>query len=383
MSDKRKQFSYHQILASSELGGAGLVAMHTADFLQQQDQRVTVWVPGDGVALRQAATLGLEAQQFDLKHAAGPRVLKAVRANWIIGRNLRCGSPGIAHLQQAVHYRALRLGLRLSGLRTVVHVHLEEPLAALQWALQRPPKLIITCARFLVDHVRRALPVAHRENQRIVAVPNAVDIERFCPKDKLAAKQRLEAPLGVPLLLMLANLAPHKGQETAIRAVAALKRRGKKVMCWLAGVERGNTNTYTARLHSLINELDVGDQVQLLGQRRDAPELLQAADVFLLPSTSEGLPLSVLEAQASKVAVVAAPTAGIPEVVRDGETGFLVPADQGEVYASRIEALQANSDLYRHVTERAYEQVTQEYNWRTYCCRIWELYKELLAEHIN
>jgi glycosyltransferase involved in cell wall biosynthesis len=101
----------------------------------------------------------------------------------------------------------------------------------------------------------------------------------------------------------------------------------------------------------------------------------------MLPSTSEGLPLSILEAQASKVPVLAAPTAGIPEVVRDGETGFLIPADHAEVYANRIEILHANSGLYHHVTEQAYEQVTQEYSWRTYCYRIWELYKELLAEH--
>ena len=80
----------------------------------------------------------------------------------------------------------------------------------------------------------------------------------------------------------------------------------------------------------------MGECVRLLGQRDDANVLLRAADFFLLPSTNEGLPLSILEAQATKVPVLAAPTAGIPEIVRDAETGFLIPATDAPGYAHRI-----------------------------------------------
>src|SRR5262249_39146420 len=83
---------------------------------------------------------------------------------------------------------------------------------------------------------------------------------------------------------------------------------------------------YTTRLQDLCNELGVADRIRFLGHREDVPDLLRAADIFFLPSTSEGLPLSVLEAQATKVPVLAAATAGIPEVITDGETAFLIPA---------------------------------------------------------
>src|SRR5262249_48318367 len=153
------------------------------------------------------------------------------------------------------------------------------------------------------------------------AVPNTVDTARFFPGDRQEAKAKVGAP-PLPLVLMLANLAPHKGQETAVRAVAELKRRGIDVACWLAGEERGGGDAFTVRLRGLIAELGLADRVRLLGFRGDAPELLRAADFFLLPSTHEGLPLTVLEAQASKVPVLASATAGIPEAVQDGETGF-------------------------------------------------------------
>jgi glycosyltransferase involved in cell wall biosynthesis len=229
-----------------------------------------------------------------------------------------------------------------------------------------------------VDDLRKCLPERFRDNQRIVAVPNAVDVREFFPAEKLEAKAKVRAPNGMPLLLMLANLSPHKGQETAIKATALLMQSGTNVACWLAGTERDGKTEYTNRLQGLIRELGVADRVHLLGQRRDAADLLRAADFFLLPSTREGLPLSIVEAQATKVPVIAAPTAGIPEVVEGGRTGFLVPADDFAGYASRIATMLAEPDLVRQLTDAAHDQIIRGYTMRAYCDRMWELYQELV-----
>jgi len=176
---------------------------------------------------------------------------------------------------------------------------------------------------------------------------------------------------------MVANLAPHKGQETAIRATAILKKAGVDITCWLAGAERESGGSYTTRLQALCNELGVGDRVHFLGQREDIPDVLRAADIFLLPSTNEGLPLAVLEAQATKVPVLAAPTAGIPEVIADRETGFLIPADDAVGYAHRIESLLHQPEIFYRVREQAYTKSTKEYNWHAYCEAVWMLYQSL------
>jgi len=375
-----KPSAYHQFLVSPNLGGAALVALHLADFLAAGRRAAPVWIPGSGAAWDEAERLGLELRNYDLRSALGTSAWRSAKVNWRVRCGLSAGLPGLAHIHSPGGYGALRHGLRFSGLRRVAHVQIEETPELLRWAFQSPPELIITCARFLVDQVRRALPEHRREGQRIVAVPNAVDTSKFAPGDKSEAKLKVGAPVGVPLALMLANLAPHKGQESAIRAAAILKARGVATNFWLAGIERGGAGTYTARLHALIREAGLGDRVRLLGQRSDAPDLLRAADVFLLPSTNEGLPLSILEAQATKVPVLAAPTAGIPEVVEDRTTGFLIPADDAESYAHWVERLLANPALSERVSEAAYRHTLREHSWSVYCRRIVELYDEVLED---
>jgi glycosyltransferase involved in cell wall biosynthesis len=257
----------------------------------------------------------------------------------------------------------LRLAPELSRLKRLVDLHFEENEAGLRWPFKKLPDLNTICARFLLEYIRRLLPEHYQQRQRIVAVSNPVDIEEFHPGDRATAKRHLGAPLDTPLALMLANLAPHKEQEVAIRATAALKKAGVNIVLWLAGIERGGEGRYAAQLRALCSELDVHGRVQLLGQRKDAPELLRAADVFLLPSNHEGLPLSVLEAQASKVPVLAAPTGGIPEVVIAGETGNLIMPGDVVSYANRNKSLLANPDLYYYMTEQAYAKIIKEYSW--------------------
>jgi glycosyltransferase involved in cell wall biosynthesis len=371
--------SFHHVLVSRELGGAGITALRLAKALNDRTGGCHIWIPGDGPARRGAEALGLTSFLYDSTHMFSSSKLHTGAINWKFCRTFRSYRPGIVHVHSPLYYGALQLGLKLSGFKRVVHVQLEEDLAGLRWALRNPPDVIITCAKYLVDYVRQCLPEAYAERQRIVAVPNAVDIDRFFPGDKSEAKRRVGAAAGVPLILVVANLAPHKGQETAIKTVAELKNRGVDVACWLAGSERGDGVVYTDRLRSLTSELGLADRVRLLGFRSDTNDLLRAADFLLLPSSQEGLPICVLEAQASKVPVLAAPTAGIPEVVADGKTGFLIPAHDYVSYSNAVQMLLSHRRLYDEISENAYHQIRREYEWKVYCERMWELYCDLLG----
>jgi glycosyltransferase involved in cell wall biosynthesis len=366
----------HQFLVSRDLGGAGLLALKLAGWLGRTGARSTVWIPGRGAATEAAEREGLAWRAYDL--AAMTR--GNLRHAWACLR-LALKLPvrkGIAHVHTPAVYRLLRPALRRTALRTVVHVQIDTPAPELQWAFRDPPDLVIPCARYMIPSIRQALG-EQAERLRIEAVPNAVDTDRFAPVDRAVAKHRMGAPADRPLVLMLANLAPHKGQETALRAVALLAARGKPVECWLAGVERSGAEGYRHRLEALASELGVAERVRFLGFRNDGPDLLRAADFLLLPSTHEGLPLAVLEAQASKAAVLAAPTAGIPETITDGETGFLIPAEDAAGYARRIEDLLGNPALYHRMTERALAAVRRDYNWATLRQRIRDLYCEVLG----
>ena len=367
----------HQMLVSKDLGGAGVIGIHLASFLRAKDQAYCLWIPGEGAALYKIKNLALHFNIYNDFGASSASKIKAVVSNLKILRHFHPYRPGIVHIHSPYHYKAFQIALTMLGLKTVVHVHLQEAEEGLRWAFEKPPDVIVTCAHMLTEYVRHTLPERYRQHQKIITVPNAIDVERFYPGDKATSKQRVGAPNNIPLVLMVANLAPHKGQETAIRAIAILKRIGVDVACWFAGVERRGEGDYTTRLQTLCNELGVADRVRFLEHREDVPDLLRAADIFLLPSTSEGLPLSVLEAQATKVPVLAAPTAGIPEVVVDGETGFLIPAEDAVGYAHRIESLLNQPGISHYISEQAYIKVTKEHNWQRYCENIFLLYQSL------
>jgi glycosyltransferase involved in cell wall biosynthesis len=366
---------YQHFLVSRDLGGAGLIALKLAAWSARQGMRVGVWIPGGGPAAEAAEQEGLSWRGYDL----AAMTAGSWRHAWACGRlALKLPRrPGLAHVHMPGAYRLIRPALRLAGLRTVVHVQIDPSPEDVTWAFRDPPDVVVTCARYMIAPIRQALG-ERGAGLRIEAVPNAVDLDHFFPGDRPAAKRQLGAPVDRPLVLMLANLAPHKGQETAIRAVAELKARGTAVECWLAGIERGPGQDYEGFLRSLTAELGVADRVRFLGFRSDGPELLRAADFLLLPSTREGLPFAVLEAQASKTAVLAAPTAGVPEAVADGETGFLIPAADAAGYARRIETVLDNPELYHGVTERALAAVRRDYSWAAFCGRIQELYREVL-----
>lgn len=367
-----------QFLVSREFGGAADIALHLArDWRDDRGANAEVWLPGEGRAAEVVRATALPMRRYDLDGASAASRWRAVRANLVVGARLAALPAGIQHIHTPMAYGALWRAFRRARGPSIVHVHLDYQVEAMRWAFRSPPACIVTCARFMVDRVREALPDSLRDTQRIAVIPNAVNTERFFPGDKLAAKQKVGAPLDRPLVLMLANLAPHKGQLTAVRAVAELVRGGLQMECWLAGVDRADGAPFQTTLQQEIRGLGLIEHAQLLGFRDDAPDLLRAADLLLLPSTSEGLPLTLLEAQASQVPVLAAPTAGIPEIIEDGKTGCLLPAHDFKSYAAAMRELLVNRTWRERMVRTAYEQCLHSHCWANYFGQMCDLYAEL------
>jgi glycosyltransferase involved in cell wall biosynthesis len=374
-------FAVHQILISNEFGGLEEIALRLAvEVRKTTAARSEVWLPGEGKTWERAAAMKLSTNKVDAVGSLSKSWLRAGLSNGSFAFQLRKHPRGIAHIHTPFAYRALRHGLRWAGVRTVVHVHLEYGQEMLRWSLRNPPDAIITCATFLEQQVRNALPSHAQETQTIRAIPNSFDSNRFYPGDRQQAKRMLRTDPNCPVLLMLANLAPHKGQETTIRAVAELAKQGIKVQCWLAGAERSPGTNYEHSLRKLCQELDVIEHVNFLGFCTHTAELLRAADLLLLPSTCEGLPLTILEAQASGVPVLAAPTAGIPEVIQDGVTGCLIEATDHHAYANRIRHLLQDSQSYARIASKAREHCLQNHNWPQYWDRVRNVYDLVARE---
>lgn len=165
-------------------------------------------------------------------------------------------------------------------------------------------------------------------------------------------------------ILVPAHLLPTKGQHTAIEAAAVLKQKGIDFVLWLAG-DTGTLDTknqYYDTLNSLVNRYGLEDHVAFLGYRSDVAALMKAADVVVLPTHSEGLPRVVLESMLLKTPVVATPAGGTTDLIIDGQTGFLVPFEDGATLAERIERLYRDNELAGRMAEAGYQRVMERFH---------------------
>jgi glycosyltransferase involved in cell wall biosynthesis len=371
---------YHQMLASPHLGGGEKVAIEIHEHVVANRGPISQLIlPGGGEVEQNAKQAGLPFVDYRIDRLTSPGRVTTIFENIILWAKIARKGPSIVHVHAPFVYGAARLFFSGSRLKTVLHIHLDYSVEQLRWALRRPPDLILSCAGFMKGFVEQAISEEKFSPNRIKVIQNAINLRRFLPTDPSMAKTRLGIRDDIPLLMMVANLAPHKGQETAVRAVAALKNRGHETNLWLVGTEREVGQAYINYLRELSKQLGINDQVDFVGFRNDVPELLAAADFLLLPSTSEGLPLVILEAQASKAVTLAAPTAGIPEVIDNGRTGFLIDAKDHEAYADCIARLLVRPDDAKAIKDDAYRQVCNQHNIDTYCGRVLQEYDRLLS----
>jgi len=171
---------------------------------------------------------------------------------------------------------------------------------------------------------------------KLVRIPNGVDAERFRRPGRDRAEVMKEQGWQPEdfLVVSVGRLEPEKNYPVLIQAVAGLTARHPRVRCLLVG-DGGLKGELTA----MVKSLGLDGVVRLAGRRDDIPEILGAADVFVLASSKEGLPVSLLEAMAAGKAVVVTAVGGMPEVIRTGENGIVVPPGDSAALGAAMERL--------------------------------------------
>jgi D-inositol-3-phosphate glycosyltransferase len=197
--------------------------------------------------------------------------------------------------------------------------------------------------------VERAALVSHYEaaDDRIAIVPCGVDTDLFTPGDPAVAREALGLD-DRPLLLYVGRLAPIKGLDTLLDAVARLRAAGRPLRLLVIGGETDEpVDGHEALLRRRAEELALGDAVDFVGARsqRVLRDYYVAADVTVLPSYYESFGMVALEAMACGSPVVASRVGGLATTVRDGATGFLVPDGDPAALADRIDAVLADPGL--------------------------------------
>jgi glycosyltransferase involved in cell wall biosynthesis len=207
--------------------------------------------------------------------------------------------------------------------------------------------------------VERYIQVGAVPVGRIRYMTDGIDTSRF--HTDRARHERLRASLGFPdgfVFLVAARLEPAKGIDVLLHALSLMHVHRNDVTVLIAG-----DGSQRAKLEAQASTLGLGPEiVRFLGSRDDVPDLMEAADALVLPSRWEGLGMVLLEAALSLLPVVATNVGGIPEIVRDRDTGFLVPPDDPEALAcamAHIVTLTPDQRLAmgrsgRHIVEESY-----------------------------
>ena len=224
------------------------------------------------------------------------------------------------------------------------------------WGNFSPPTRLLNAATVGLDGRRWAVSGEVRRSMWGVLGRNVeVLVHGLVQEDApppAGTRDRMRRDLGLPddavVALTVANLRREKDYPNLLRAAQLALAQEPRLHVLAVG--QGQLEAEVAALH---RELGLGDRCRLLGYRTDVKDLMAAADVFVLASAFEGLPVSIMEAMVSGLPVVATAVGGVPEAVVDGETGLLVPPRDASALAAALLRLARDPDLRAAMATKA------------------------------
>jgi glycosyltransferase involved in cell wall biosynthesis len=224
------------------------------------------------------------------------------------------------------------------------------------WLRRAAAKLVDAYVTVTPMLAKTALEQGDCDSSRLHVVPNGIDVVRFVPS--ASRRRKIRDELGIPddawVVGTVGRLAPEKDHALLVDAMAPLLAAGRRLVIVGDGAE-------CEALRARIERLPGREYVHMLGERKDVESILAALDAFALTSRTEGLPLVLLEAMAAGVPVVSTAVGGIPDLVEDGVTGFLVPAFERAPLTDRLASLSTNGSLSRRVGTAGRREVLQRH----------------------
>jgi glycosyltransferase involved in cell wall biosynthesis len=209
---------------------------------------------------------------------------------------------------------------------------------------------------------------------KLITIQNGVEIHRY---EAAISYDRKEWDLENSDVIIgcVARLSPEKGHTVLLRAFLKVISRHPQARLVLIG-----DGDERERLQHLAAELNIGHFVRFLGLRADVPEVLAACDLFTLPSIQEGFPMVILEALAAGKAVIASEVGAIPDAIRHGATGLLVPPGDADALASALCLLIEDEGVRRRLGQRGRQFVREAYDFERTVGQYDNLYQRVLGE---
>ncbi len=317
--------------------------------------------PGQPLAERAAAT-GL-----DVIPSTPGSELDVAAARWI-RRAILANEADIVHAHTAHAVALAAMATRRTDARMVLTRRTEFRLRAnpfTRWKYRRAVAMIAISERVKSALVEGGMPAA-----AIEVIPSGVPLDRVVTA---ASRAELGVPAEAPLVVLVGALAREKDPLTFVRAVAAAREQVGNLRALVVG-----DGPLRSAVLAEVDRLGVPDAVTLTGHRADADSVIAAADLLALSSTEEGLGSVLLDAMALGKPVVATEAGGIPEVVRHGETGLLVPVGDAPAMGEAMARILGDGELAARLSAGARARV-ERYSMSEVVERTAALYERVLS----
>lgn len=223
--------------------------------------------------------------------------------------------------------------------------------------------------------------------QKITVIPPGVNTHHFYPIPPDEAKEAIGISPKDRMALFVGRIEPLKGVDTLIKAMSIVKKNCHSFICphyliIIGGDPEGKTEELSAemeRLQNLCKALDLDEMVVFLGKRGQdtLPYYYSAAEVVVMPSHYESFGMVALEAMACGTPVIASRVGGLAHLIRDGETGFFVPAHDAEALAEKLRLIFVNHELRDQIGARAADYA-QGFCWEEITRQVLDVYQSLI-----
>lgn len=295
--------------------------------LKEQGHEV-VGACAEGPLLEDVRKNGFRVEPIAFERSYSP--LLQMKAFWQVLKLIRREKPDIVHAHMPISGLLARFAAALLGVPVVAYTchgflfnqpgsRLRQIVAfLLEWLAGQVTDRYFTVSREEADQARKWLI-----HPQAVAIGNGRDPNVFYPS--AARRKSIRKTLGVnescPVILIVSRLVPHKGYRELLIAMEKVDN----AILWVVGSRLDSDHGENLEEFFQERQLKLGKRLQFLGYRTDIPALMAAADIFVLPSYFEGLPMVIIEAMLCGLPVVATDIKGSRELVQHGQTGLLVP----------------------------------------------------------
>lgn len=356
-----------EIVSGATACGATVHTLQIAKELHRRGNAITLMSKPGAWVLQQARQAGVPTLESPLKRLP-LRDLKAaarfVRENQI--------QVLLAHMSGANNF-AVWLS-RLAKVPAVLRAHAH----TIHFHWRMAAHIIAVSEQTRQYHIRRnRVPPA-----RISTVHGFVDPARLSVFDK-GVRQAVRSELGLSpsdfVVGVVGNIIPRKGQIYLVRALPQVVARYPQVRVLLVGVV--HPPRYGEQVRREVRQLGIEAHVLWLGERKDVPRLLQAMDVYALPTLNDMLPMAMLEAMWAQLPILATTVGGIPEAITDGVEGWLVPPKDPDALAHALIEMIENPDERTCRAQNAHQRVGVAFTVESQVAKIEAILEQVVQAH--